>query len=41
MRTDKIEEKHKHGNQVIGAFKGRKAPFGFVPSFELLVKTFN
>ena len=41
MRTNKIKEEHKHGDQVISALKGRKALLGFVPSLELFVKAFD
>jgi len=41
MRTNKVKEKNKHGNQVISRIKGRKALFSFIPSFELLVKALN
>lgn len=41
MRTNKVKEEHKHGDQVISALKGRKALLGFVPSLELFVKAFD
>ena len=41
MRTNKVKEEHKHGDQVISALKGRKALLGFVPSLELLVEALN
>ena len=41
MRTNKVKEKHKHGDQVVGTLKGRKALLGFVPSLELFVEAFD
>gem|GEM_PF-5090986 len=41
MRPNKIKEKDKHENQVIGRSKRRKTLFSSVPCFELLVKTLD
>ena len=41
MRANKVEEKDKQRNKVIGTFKRGKALFVFVPSLELLVEAFN
>lgn len=41
MRTNEVKEKYKHGDQVVGAFKGRKALLGFVQSLELFVEVFD
>lgn len=41
MRADKVVEKDEHGNEVVGASKGRKTLLGLVPSLELLVKALD
>ena len=41
VRANKVVEKDEHGNEVVGRSKGRKALFGLVPCFELLVKALN
>ena len=41
MRTYKVEEKDKHGYEIVGGRKGRKALFRLVPCLELLVKALN
>lgn len=38
MRTNKVKEEHKHGDQVISALKGRKALLGFVQALNCLLK---
>ena len=41
VRADKVVKEDKHGNEVVGRSKGRKALLGLVPSLELLVKAFD
>ncbi len=41
MRTDKIVKKEKNRNKIVGRIERRKSLFGFIPCFELLVKTFD
>jgi hypothetical protein len=41
VRTDEVEEKDKHGNEVVGGIKRAKPLFGFVPGLELLVEGFD
>jgi len=41
MGSDKIEEEHNHGNQIIGSGKFGEALLGLIPSLELLVETFD
>ncbi len=41
MRADNVVKEDKHGNEVVGRSKRRKALFGFVPSHELLVEALD
>lgn len=41
MRTNKVEEKDEHGNEVVRGIKRAESLFGLVPSLELLVERLN
>ena len=41
MWPNKVEEKDKHADKIVGGLERRKTLFSFVPCLKLLVKTFN
>lgn len=41
MRTNKVVEENKHGNEIVGRRKRVKSLFSFVPSFKLFIESLN
>jgi hypothetical protein len=41
MSANKVEKEHEHRYEIVSGIERSKALFGFIPSLELLVETFD
>jgi len=41
MRTDKVEEKDEHGNEIVSRIEGAEALLGFVPRLKLFIESLD